>query len=371
MKKFLLLMSMIIGVVMSGIEAKAATTSPDAYPLVEGESYEWAVFEAKYRYAEAYKMIDLVNDYREANGLTRLETNDALMRIAMQRALEGNVRGASHKLPYNNDIDVVLDTLGYNQKYFGERVYMFIELVTTGGTSAENALRAFQNSKLHNKQILDQLGGSAKVAIGVGIVNNECVVCFFISRHLPFSDYDNSNLADYTSVEVVPFMSSIKSEDWFNNGRATIYSTKEAAVAAAQDGSYKKHEDDCDCDDCIAEEEAQIEAEKKVVQATKTTLYSVTKKRSVNNTKVTVKFSKVEGMQYQVQYSFKKNFKSKKTSKWYGTVKKDGTHKKTFTIRGNNSKNVWVRVRAYKIIDGEKVYGKWSSKIKIKTVKKR
>lgn len=64
---------------------------------------------------------------------------------------------------------------------------------------------------------------------------------------------------------------------------------------------------------------------------------------------------------YQVQYSTSKSFsKDKKTI----TVKKSSTSKTITTSKSN--KTYYVRVRAYKTIDGKKVYGSWS---KVKSVK--
>jgi len=319
-------------------------------------------------------MINLINEYRAAKGCSVLQTNDALMKIAMQRALEYQVRDGNHSTPYNAHASAVLDTLGFNQKYYGEVTYEFVEICTGFGTSAEDALLAFQTSKSHDEQILDKRIGTKKVAVGVGIVNNGCVVCFFTSRYLPFTDYSNTLLKDYTSAEVVPFMTSIKSEAFFNQDNAcTFYSTKEAAVAAAQDGSYKKHEDDCDCDDCLAEkdeedsddEEKENKTQKKIdtVKKTKISKPTVSKKRSGKNTKLTIKFNKTKkfsGAKYQIKVfkdkNCKKVLKSKntKSSQW------------KVTINNKKYKKVYIKVRCYKKINGKTYYGKWSS---VKTVK--
>ena len=386
MKKLLVLLCVAVGVVMSGIETKAATTVDGYYLEEDISTYEWAVVDAYYRYEEAYKMIELVNEYRVSQGKTALQTNDNLMKIAMQRALEVEV-SFQHVSPYI--IGAVTDyvTISKTDRAVAYKVglinavniqdytfpYAFKEVITggsmfIGGTeedlrlTAGSALQDFKDSSTHNAIVLN----NSVYSVGVGFVNNTCVVCLFTKDGV-LSTAFNTTLVDYNKIEVVPFSSSYRSTDRTKliNSKylRVVKATKELADAEAAKLTAEKEEQE--------KEEAQIEAEKKAVQTTKTTLYSVTKKRSGNNTKVTVKFSKVKGYKYQVQYSFKKNFKSKKTSKWYGTVKKNGTHKKTFTIRGNNSKNVWVRVRAYKVIDGKKVYGKWSSKIKVKTVKKK
>lgn len=75
--------------------------------------------------------------------------------------------------------------------------------------------------------------------------------------------------------------------------------------------------------------------------------------------KVTIKSQKSAGVSgYQISYSLKKNkkFKSTTTTKTSKTVKKLKS-KKTY----------YVKVRAYKKIDGKKYYGAYSKIKKIKT----
>ena len=63
---------------------------------------------------------------------------------------------------------------------------------------------------------------------------------------------------------------------------------------------------------------------------------------------------------YQIQYATNKKFKKakKKTVKYTFVTLKKLKKKKTY----------FIRIRAYKIADGKKVYGKWSTvkKVKIK-----
>ena len=78
----------------------------------------------------------------------------------------------------------------------------------------------------------------------------------------------------------------------------------------------------------------------------------------------TVKWKKISGVSgYQVQYSLKRNMKKAKRK----TVK--GGKKTRLTVKRLKPKRkYYVRVRAYKTVNGEKRYGKWS---KIKTVRTR
>ena len=72
-----------------------------------------------------------------------------------------------------------------------------------------------------------------------------------------------------------------------------------------------------------------------------------------------LKGSKITG--YQVQYSLKKNFSSKKTV----TVSKAATTKVVIK-KLKSKKTYYVRIRAYKKVKGKKYYSAWS---KAKTVK--
>lgn len=87
-----------------------------------------------------------------------------------------------------------------------------------------------------------------------------------------------------------------------------------------------------------------------------TTLKSV-KNTAAKKAKVTYKKSAgAEG--YQIQYSLKKNFSGKKTV----TSKKTSVTLKSL----KKGKTYYVRVRAYRTLDGKTVYGNWSN---VKTVK--
>ncbi len=76
-----------------------------------------------------------------------------------------------------------------------------------------------------------------------------------------------------------------------------------------------------------------------------------------------VKWKKVTAAGYQVQYSRKKNFSSKRILTVSGRKK---AQKKITKLR--SGRRYYVRVRAYKTINGQKYYGKWST-VKNKKVK--
>lgn len=77
-----------------------------------------------------------------------------------------------------------------------------------------------------------------------------------------------------------------------------------------------------------------------------------------------IKWKKVKGVKgYQIQYSTKKKFKKKYTKT--KTVKKAKTVKARIK-KLKAGKKYYVRVRTYKVVNGKKVFSKWS---KVKTVK--
>ena len=94
---------------------------------------------------------------------------------------------------------------------------------------------------------------------------------------------------------------------------------------------------------------------KKPVKVAKVKLKSPKKKQ------LKVTWKKIKGVKYQVQYSLKKNMKNAKTKK---NIKKNSVTLKKL----KSNKKYYVRVRAYKEINGKKYFGKWSRKIG-KTVK--
>ena len=74
------------------------------------------------------------------------------------------------------------------------------------------------------------------------------------------------------------------------------------------------------------------------------------------------KWAKVAGVDgYQIQCSTKKNMKKAKKK----NIGKNATSKKIKKLDSN--KKYYVRIRAYKTVNGKKLYSKWSPKKKVKT----
>lgn len=85
-------------------------------------------------------------------------------------------------------------------------------------------------------------------------------------------------------------------------------------------------------------------------------------KTKVGKKKVSVKFKKVKGAAgYRIKYSLKSNFKKAKT---VTTKKPKVTIKKL-----KKGKRYYIKVQAYKVVNGKKVYGKYSKKVRTKKIK--
>ena len=101
-------------------------------------------------------------------------------------------------------------------------------------------------------------------------------------------------------------------------------------------------------------EAAKNEAKKTKFQVKKISIKTIKrpKKKAIKIT-----WKKVSGADgYQIRYSKKSNFKSAKTI----TAKASATSKTITKL--TSKKKYYVRIRAYKVINGKKVYTKWSSK---------
>lgn len=141
MKKFLLLLCMVVGVVMSGITVNAE------------EDCITVKITREYKYDEAYKLAQMINDYRVENGMDAIPVDAGLMEQAMVRAVEVALLG-SHGLP-----DGSL-TAGH-----GEIIYM-----NGGSFTAENAFNAWKKSPGHNAYMLGYATNECRM--GVGLVDN-------------------------------------------------------------------------------------------------------------------------------------------------------------------------------------------------------
>ncbi len=90
---------------------------------------------------------------------------------------------------------------------------------------------------------------------------------------------------------------------------------------------------------------------------------SVSKLSAINDGfKLKWKANTAETTGYEIQYSLKSSFASAKTV----TVKKAKSTSKTVK-KLKSGKKYYVRIRAYKTVDGEKIYSAWSAKKTVKT----
>ena len=99
---------------------------------------------------------------------------------------------------------------------------------------------------------------------------------------------------------------------------------------------------------------------KKPTAAKKVVVAKASAKLKAGKKKVTVKIKKASVSGYQIKYASNKNFKKAKTR---------NTRKTIYTIKSLRSKKkCYVKVRAYKVVKGKKIYGSYSKVLKV-TVK--
>ena len=99
---------------------------------------------------------------------------------------------------------------------------------------------------------------------------------------------------------------------------------------------------------------------KKLIAAKKVVVAKASAKLKAGKKKVTVKIKKASVSGYQIKYASNKNLKKAKTR---------NTKKTIYTIKPLRSKKkCYVKVRAYKIVKGKKIYGSYSKVLKV-TVK--
>ena len=162
-----------------------------------------------------------------------------------------------------------------------------------------------------------------------------------------------------TDVTFSSNVESIDSTAFFNTDSSILTIHAPSGSAAATFASSNGIKADTDVS---AAEQAGTDSDSSSTSST-VTVARAKIKSAKNNAKKTVlvKWKKVSGAKgYQLQYSLKKTFKSKKT--------KTTTKLKLKIKKLKKKKTYFIRVRAYKVVNGTKKYGKWSKvkKVKIK-----
>ena len=114
-------------------------------------------YEVTYCYDEAYKMIDLVNDFRKSEGKEPVVVNDVMMEIAMERAAQVALF-FSHDRP---------DTLPND----ATGIFINGENIVSGCTSAEDAIDMWKESKHGHRE--NMLSSWKYAGYGLVKVNNK------------------------------------------------------------------------------------------------------------------------------------------------------------------------------------------------------
>ena len=129
------------------------------------------------------------------------------------------------------------------------------------------------------------------------------------------------------------------------------YRVFEQALAGAKKVAVDKKATKSEVENALkALTNAKAALEKKVVVAKASATLKAGKK------KVTVKIKKASVSGYEIKYAANKNFKNAKVK---------NTTKTTYTIKSLKSKKkCYVKVRAYKVVKGKKIYGSYSKVLK-------
>ena len=130
-------------------------TSLTAYGVNGLRSADTVTVTGTRNYTNAYKVLDLVNEERVANGLSELVMNESLLETAMQRAAETSVL-FEHTRPDGGSC-------------FTANSLMSGENIAYGYGSADDVMEGWMNSSGHKANIL----GSSYTTIGIG--------CFIIN----------------------------------------------------------------------------------------------------------------------------------------------------------------------------------------------
>ena len=149
------------------------------------------------------------------------------------------------------------------------------------------------------------------------------------------------------------YVSSISGTGTIDYNGHTLYVNGTAYTSGTPGGSIKN---------ATVDENTNASSDSADSEVSVAKVKSVKVTRNKNNKKITVKYASVSTADgYQIAYSTSKKFTSKTTKK----AKSTKTKKVISSLKKN--KTYYVKVRAYKLVDGKKVYGSWST---IKKVKK-
>lgn len=203
MKKLLMGLVLVLGVLAAGGKAEAYTYTVPAMDYknykAPAKDYEaWDItLDVTYDYTTAYQILEAVNDYREANGVCRLQTNDTLMKHAMTRTISASMYG-EHSNVFPLDYNRLVDSNNYSSRGRSENLHE-----DTGSITVEGTLNGWKNSPGHNYNMLD----SMHTAAGVGVVGRACIIEFYDSSRFAWDDPKfgtDTRLTNYSERITIP-----------------------------------------------------------------------------------------------------------------------------------------------------------------------
>ena len=194
-----------------------------------------------------------------------------------------------------------------------------------------------------NSTFTGSIGDENKSGSALGTVNVTLNGGWKLTGDSYVTSIDGSGTIDYNGYTL------------YVNGKAYTSGTPGGSIQA---GTVSADDTQAGQDDASQSDDTQADSDDaQTVSVGKTSVKKAS--RSKNGKKLTVTVKAVSGADgYEIRYSTSKAMKSSATKKTSTTsVKK--------TIKSLNKKKAYyVQARAYKLVNGKKVYGKWSSKVK-------
>lgn len=132
-------------------------------------------YSVDYNYAEAYKMVDMVNQLRRSEGEEPLIVNDYLMKLSMDRTAQMRVFSSHVAIIPNFPYSPSDTTIVYPYSVDTTAPIDYGENLTTCSGTAESAFTSFSGSSGHYRNMVS---GMYKY-MGIGIVNDYCVMLFY------------------------------------------------------------------------------------------------------------------------------------------------------------------------------------------------
>ena len=320
-------------------------------------------------YAECSKVLTIVNKERKAQGLTALKMDQELQKAAMQRAAEAALY-FSHTRPDGTMCDTI------SEKVWGENI-------AAGQTSAKDVMESWMNSSGHRSNIL----GANYTSIGIGCFTQGRVK-YWVQVFGVETASGTVSTKDKTvthKVQAEPGLLTAYLAPLSVKGVLTGKTTRLSVYTMEGFGSVTVENKSLNW--TSSKPSVASVSKTGVVTGKKQGTVTITGKLPVSGQKITTKIKvytqpkisglKVKAGKKQLTVSWKKTTKATGYQVTYATNSKFTKNKKSVTISKNKTtkkvikklkskKTYYVKARAYKKVNGTKLYGSYSAVKKIK-----